>query len=303
MRVLVFGSTGQVARALARTKWPKETRLTALDRTAADFSRPQHLGRIVRERGPDAVVIAAAYTQVDKAECEEALANTINAVAPGEIAAATAALSIPVVHISTDYVFDGEKDVSYKETDPVGPIGAYGRTKLAGEIAVREANPKHLILRTSWVYDAAGANFLRTMLRLAESRDEVRIVADQQGCPTAAEDIAGAIECALAAAMNEAATFGTYHVAGGAATTWHGFAEAIFDGLATRGLRRPRNIPIATADYPTAARRPANSRLSSEEFARTFGFRVPGFQTALPAVLDQAVGLISQSGPAKRGMA
>ena len=302
MRVLVFGSTGQVARALAHAKWPKETSFIALGRDAADFSRPETLGGVVREHAPDAVVIAAGYTQVDKAESEEALATTVNAVAPGEIARAASALAIPVVHISSDYVFDGEKDGFYVESDPVGPIGTYGRTKLAGEIAVREANPKHLILRTSWVYDAAGTNFLRSMLRLAESRDEVRIVADQRGCPTAAGDIAGAIAHALPLILLDGGKFGTYHAAGAQWTTWHSFAEAIFEGLAARGLRRPRNTPIATADYPTPARRPKNSRLACEAFARDFGIKLRGFRSALPEILDEILGAARRA-PAKKGAA
>src|SRR4051794_20226855 len=169
MHVLVFGSTGQVARALRRVAWPKGFQLAFLDRQGADLPRPELLGGIVREARPDAVVVAAAYTQVDTAESEEALAHTVNALAPAAVAAASAALSIPVVHISTDYVFDGEKNGAYRESDPVAPTGAYGRTKLAGEVAVRGANSNHLILRTGWVYDATGTNFLRTMLRLART--------------------------------------------------------------------------------------------------------------------------------------
>jgi dTDP-4-dehydrorhamnose reductase len=303
MRVLVFGRTGQVARALARTKWPDGTELTALDRQAADLSHPAALPGIVREHRPNAVIIAAAYTQVDKAESEETLAMTINAEAPEAIARASAALSIPVVHISTDYVFDGEKDGCYDEADPVGPASAYGRSKLAGEIAVRQANPRHLILRTSWVYDAAGANFVRTMLRLAEARDEVRIVSDQQGRPTAAADIAAAIAIALPAVARDNRKSGTFHAAGATSATWHGFAEAIFQGLAARGLRRPRNIPITTADYPTPARRPKNSRLSSEAFTRTFGYRLRGFEAALPEILDEALGPTSKPEPMRRGVA
>ncbi len=302
MRVLVFGSTGQVARALARAEWPDATELVALDRAAADLAEPERLGAIVRRHAPDAVIIAAAYTQVDRAENEEPLATIVNAIAPGAIAEAAAALSIPVVHLSTDYVFNGEKDGYYEEDDPVAPVNAYGRTKLAGEIAVREANPRHLILRTSWIYGAEGTNFLRTMLRLAESRDEVRIVADQKGCPTAASDIASAIARALPVLLEQGAKAGTYHSAGGSATTWHGFAEAIFSGLATRGLRRPRNIPITTAEFPTPAQRPLNSRLSSEAFGRTFGLRLRGFEEALPTVLDAAVGGSPTSKAAVRSM-
>jgi dTDP-4-dehydrorhamnose reductase len=300
MQVLVFGRTGQVARALARITWPQGVQLTFLDRQAADLSRPGELPAIVRQHRTNAVIIAAAYTAVDKAESEEALATIVNAEAPATIGRAAAALSIPVVHISTDYVFDGEKDGFYVEADPVGPIGAYGRSKLAGEVSVREANPRHLILRTSWVYDAAGSNFLRTMLRLAETGDEVRVVVDQQGCPTAAVDIAGAIAVALPAAMRESAKFGTYHIAGASSTSWHGFAEAIFDRLGARGLPRPRNLPIATVDYSTSARRPRNSRLSSEAFARSFGFRLRGFEAALPEILDEALGAVSGRGPMRR---
>jgi len=299
MHVLVFGATGQVARALPRAAWPEGTRLTSLNRQAADFSRPGTLGAIVREQRPDVIVIAAAYTQVDKAESEEELAHTVNAVAPGEIAKAAATLTIPIVHISTDYVFDGEKDGPYVESDPVAPIGAYGRTKLAGEVSVRSANPQHLILRTSWVYDAAGANFLRTMLRLAENREEGRVVDDQHGHPTAADDIAGAIARILPAFRADPTTAGTYHIPGADPTTWHGFAESIFQDLARRGLRRPRNVAIKTADYPTPARRPKNSRLSGDAFAGRFGFRLRGYREAVPQVMDEALGAVAGSLPAK----
>jgi dTDP-4-dehydrorhamnose reductase len=290
MRVLVFGASGQVARGLSRASWAPGTNLVQLDRAAADFSRPETLGEIVRRHRPDAVVIAAAYTQVDKAESEEPLAATVNSAAPEAIAREAAALSIPVVHISTDYVFDGEKDRPYVEDDPVAPIGAYGRTKLAGEIGVREANPQHLILRTSWVYDAQGTNFVRTMLRLAESLDEVRVVADQHGCPTAAPDIADAIARVLPVAIADKTKFGTYHMPGATGTTWNGFAEAVFANLAARGMKRPRNVAIATTEYPTPARRPMNSCLSGDAFARAFGFRLRGFEAALPAILDEALG-------------
>ena len=289
MRVLVFGSTGQVGRALAHTVWPAGCALTFLDRKAADFSQPFALGEVIECHRPDAVVIAAAYTHVDKAESEEALATTINATAPGAIAEACAGLSIPVVHLSTDYVFDGEKAGPYDENDPVAPIGAYGRSKLAGEVAVRQANPRHLVLRTSWVYDSAGTNFLLTMLRLAECRDEVCVVADQVGCPTAAADIADAIARILPTSLADEGTYGTYHMAGSTSVSWHGFAEAIFENLAGRGMRRPRNRPITTAEYPTPGRRPKNSRLACEAFGRIFGFRLRGFEAAMPRVLDQAL--------------
>jgi dTDP-4-dehydrorhamnose reductase len=287
-RVLVFGETGQVARALAEAPWTEGTRLTFLDRKAADLSTPGELGAIVQGHAPDAVIIAAAYTDVDGAEREEALATTVNGDAPAAIARTAAALAIPVVHISTDYVFDGKKSGYYFEDDPVAPLNAYGRSKLAGEAAVRAANPRHLIFRTSWVYSAGGRNFLRTMLRLAKERDDVRIVADQIGCPTFAGDIAHAIARALPAAARKGA-WGTYHLAGASETTWHGFAEAIFNELAARGERRPKNTPITTADFPTPALRPKNSRLSSERLAKELGVRIPGYEATLSAVVGAAL--------------
>ena len=299
MHVLVFGSTGQVARELARAEWTAGTALTFLGREAADFSRPGMLGAVLLAHRSDIVIIAAAYTAVDKAEDDEATAITINADAPAAIAAAAAALSIPVVHLSTDYVFDGSKDGCYAEGDAVAPINAYGRSKLAGEIAVRKENPRHLILRTSWLYSAHGANFLRTMLRLAATCESVSIVADQQGCPTSAPDLARAIAAACPRLLAADAPWGTYHLASASATTWHGFAEAIFAELAGRGLRRPRNDAIATIDHPTRAKRPLNSRLCSERFADMFGLRLPGFETAVPSVLSEALDAASPAETAK----
>lgn len=289
MRVLIFGSTGQVAQALARSEWRTGTILTSLDRRTADLSRHEELGAILREHDPNVVIVAAAYTNVDAAEREEALATRVNAAAPEAIARQAAALSVPVVHLSTDYVFDGEKSGYYDEDDPARPINAYGRSKLAGEIAVRAANPRHLILRTSWIYSASGANFLHTMLRQAESRDEVRVVADQHGCPTAADDLAQAIAHVVPAIVQADGPWGTYHLAGGAEAARHGFAEAIFQRLEARGYRRPLNKAIATADFPSLARRPRNGRLSSERFAREFGVRLPGYEASLPAVVDAAL--------------
>jgi dTDP-4-dehydrorhamnose reductase len=289
MRVLVFGSTGQVARELSRAAWPKETVLTFLDRRAADLSQPQALGAIVRAHTPDAVVIAAGYTKVDAAENDEATAHAMNAESPAAIARATAELSVPVIYLSTDYVFDGAKDGFYDEDDPVRPLNAYGRSKAAGEKQVRAANPKHLILRTSWVYSAHGANFLLAMLKRAKEAGEVRIVADQRGCPTAASDLAAAIAQAVPMLVAGRGAFGTFHAAGSSDTTWHGFAEAIFSALAARGLPRPKNLPISTADYPTPAKRPQNSRLSSARFAEAFGITLRGYAEAMPSVLDEAL--------------
>jgi dTDP-4-dehydrorhamnose reductase len=289
MRVLIFGSTGQVAQALARTEWPRGTILASLDRRTADLSRPDELGAILRKHDPNIVIVAAAYTNVDAAEREEELATRVNAAAPEAIARQAATLSVPVVHLSTDYVFDGEKSGYYEEQDPARPVNAYGRSKLAGEIAVRAANPRHLILRTSWVYSASGANFFHTMLQQAESRDEVRVVADQRGCPTSADDLARAIVRIVPDLLKADRPWGTYHLAGGSETSRHGFAEAIFERLEARGYRRPLNKAIASADFPSSARRPRNGRLSSERFAKEFGVKLPGYEASLPAVVDAAL--------------
>jgi dTDP-4-dehydrorhamnose reductase len=289
MRVLIFGSTGQVGQALARAEWTKGTILTSLNRQAADFSRPEELGAIVRKYDPNIVIVAAAYTNVDAAERDEELATRVNAAAPEAITRAAAALSVPVVHLSTDYVFDGEKSEFYHEDDPSGPVNAYGRSKLKGEVAVRAANTRHLILRTSWIYSASGTGFLQTMLRQAETRDEVSVVADQRGCPTSAADLAQAIADVVPAVAKAAGPWGTYHLAGSMEATRHAFAEAIFNCLAARGHRRPLNKPVASAEYPSPARRPRNGRLSSDRFAKTFGVRLPGYTVSLPAIVDAAL--------------
>jgi dTDP-4-dehydrorhamnose reductase len=288
-RVLIFGSTGQLGRELRSADWPKNVELTSLDRQGADFSRPEKLAAIVRRARPDAIVIAAAYTSVDRAETEEGLAFAVNAEAPAAIAGAAAELDAPVLFPSTDYVFNGAKRSSYVEEDPPAPLNAYGRTKLAGEEAVRRANPRHLIVRTSWVYSAHGQNFLRTMLRLAATSDEVRVVEDQRGCPTAAADLAAAIVRIMPAILAGTAPYGLYHLPGRSATTWCGFAAAIFAALAARGERTPRLLPVATRDYPAKARRPLNSALSSARFRHAFGFDLRGYAGALPSVLDEAL--------------
>lgn len=288
-QVLVFGATGQLGHELARAKWPDGIAPVFLDRQAADFTQPGTLEAAIESHAPDAVIIAAAYTNVDGAESDEATAMTVNAVAPGVIARAAAARSVPVVYVSTDYVFDGEKDAPYDEGDAVNPINAYGRTKLAGEIETRAGNPQHVILRTSWVYSAHGSNFLRAMLRRAAEHNEVTIVADQLGCPTAAHDLASAIARIAPRLFEANIRWGTYHLTGGSETTWHGFAEAIFAELAARGLPRPANKAITTAEFVRPARRPANGRLSCAMFEQEFGFHLPGFETAVPLVLDEAL--------------
>jgi dTDP-4-dehydrorhamnose reductase len=294
-RVLVFGASGQVARELARAAWPRSTTLIMLGREDADFMRPDTLGPVVARQRPDLVIVAAAYTKVDAAEDDEDTATLVNATAPGAIACAAAALSVPVVCFSTDYVFDGRKATPYEETDSVGPINVYGRSKLAGERAVSAANSKHLILRTSWVYSAFGANFLLAMLKLARTRDEVSIVDDQHGCPTAAGDLARAVVGIAPRLIEGDAPWGTYHLAGGSQTTWHGFAEAVFSVLAARGMPRPKVHAVPSGAYPTKARRPSNGRLSSMAFERAFGIVLPGFEEAMPAVLDEALAALQNA--------
>lgn len=282
MRMLVAGREGQLARALRAQAGP-DLEVIALGRPDLDLARPESLAAGVARARPDIVVNAAAYTMVDKAETEEALATTINGAAAGALAVASAQLGVPVVQISTDYVFDGTKSTPYVESDPLAPLNAYGRSKLAGERAVAAANPRHAILRTSWVYDGEGRNFLKTMLRLAETRDEIGVVADQIGAPSYAPDIA---EAAVAVARHlvadgDARRAGVFHMSGAGETSWAGFAQEIFRLSAEAGGPSAVVRAIATADYPTPALRPVNSRLNCDRLAATHGARLPDWRDAL----------------------
>ncbi len=278
MKILVFGKNGQVARELQR-----RAQVTALGRAEADFTAPETCLAALETHAPDAVINAAAYTAVDRAEEEEALATQINAATPGLLAEACARRAIPFVHISTDYVFDGSGTAPWRESDPVAPQNAYGRSKLAGERAVAAAGGPHAILRTSWVFSAHGSNFVRTMLRLAESRDALDVVEDQFGGPTPAGAIAEAcltIARALAAAPEKS---GIYHFSGAPDVSWKLFAEEIF---ARAGLAvRIRGIP--TEAYPTPARRPANSRLDCSGIERVFAINRPDWRLALDGILAE----------------
>ena len=272
--ILIFGAGGQLGRELQRGAAAKAIAYRALSHADVDIADAEAVSRALDQTGPALVVNAAAYTKVDLAEQECEAARLGNEVGPGVVAAACAAQQTPLIHISTDYVFDGAKAGAYVESDAIAPLGVYGRTKAAGEAAVRAAAKRHIILRTSWVYGEFGNNFLKTMLRLARERDELRVVADQRGCPTSTRDIAEAILwiAPRLEAGADAQLYGLYHFAGAGATSWHGFATRIIDAQAEVTGRRPKVVAISTADYPTSARRPANSVLDCGLFQRTFGF-------------------------------
>ena len=287
-RVLLFGEQGQVAWELRRTLAPM-AELTCVGRAGADLADPDAIRRVIAAAAPEVIVNAAAYTAVDKAETETALATRINADAPGVMAAEAARRGALLVHYSTDYVFAGTKGIPYKEDDPTGPLGTYGRTKLAGEEAVRAAGGRHLIFRLCWVYGNRGANFLLTMQRLARERDEVRVVADQHGCPTwsrmIAEATAHALRC-LHTPDDTRAVTGTYHLCASGQTTWHEFARAIIEAVPA-DRRRCREVrAITTAEYPTPARRPAYSVLDTTKLERVFGLRLPDWRESLGHVLE-----------------
>ncbi len=277
--ILVFGKTGQVARELARLR----PDATFLDRAAADLDDPAACAAAIRARAPAAVINAAAFTAVDRAEEDEALATTINGEAPTAMAEACAAQRIPFVQISTDYVFDGAGAAPFAPDHPIAPLGAYGRSKLAGERGVQAAGGVHAILRTSWVFSAHGANFVRTMLRLGAARASLRVVDDQIGGPTPAAAIAAAclsIAESLRAAPEKR---GIYHIAGRPEISWAGFARAIMDEA---GLACAIDA-IPSADYPTPARRPLNSRLDCATLAAEFGLGAPDWRAALPGIIAE----------------
>ena len=283
MKLLVFGSSGQVGTELQRARLPEAMMLAGFDIAGVDITNREAVFAGVRRERPDLVINAAAYTAVDRAEAEPAAAFAANAEGPKHIAAACREAGIPLIHISTDYVYDGAKRGPYIEGDPVNPLGVYGRSKAAGDQAVRDALAEHVILRTAWVYSAHGHNFVKTMLRLAAERPALRVVADQRGSPTAASDIAAAL-IAIAAKIGAGERhWGTFHFTGAGETTWHGFAEAI---VALAGRRMPVEA-IATADYPTPARRPANSVLDCSKIAAAYGIVARPWQEALAEVVAE----------------
>ena len=287
--LLVFGAGGQVGQELMALAAAKGIPAVGLTRAEVDIRDSSAIVAAVVAHKPRLVVNAAAYTAVDKAESEPDLAASVNTQAAGAIAAAAAEYGIPVLHISTDYVFDGSKVGAYTESDPIAPLGVYGRTKADGEAAVRHANPRHVILRTAWVYGGYGNNFLKTMLRLAATRDALRVVGDQHGCPTATLDIAEAILAVDVALRRDPTIAGTFHFAGTGVTSWHGFAEAIVAAQAAATGKHSPVDAITTAEYPTPARRPANSQLDSRKFADVFGYRAAPWQDRTRQVVEALV--------------
>jgi dTDP-4-dehydrorhamnose reductase len=280
--LLVTGGSGQIGGAVARLAALAGHDVHAPTRAKLDLRDTAALQAAVAARPWHAIINCAAYTAVDKAESEPELAHTINAAAPATLASAAAAAGLPIIHVSTDYVFDGSKQGAYAEDDAVAPLGVYGQTKLAGEAAVRANNPHHAIIRTAWVLSAGGANFLNTMLRLGADRPEMRVVADQIGNPSSADDIAAAL---LSVVDQLGARSGTWHFVNQGAASWHDLAAHIFAATAARRLPTPQLMPITTADYPTPARRPANSQLSTAQFERDFGIVPRRWQSAVDDIL------------------
>ncbi len=288
--ILVTGGSGQLAQALdvALAGRPH----LVVGRPAFDFDRPESLAATLREAAPALLVNAAAYTEVDRAEQEPEAAERANHTGPAILARACADLGIACVHVSTDYVFDGDKGAPYDERDAPNPTGVYGASKRRGEVAVLAACPQAIVLRTSWVYAATGRNFVRTMLNAArrsgDQPAQLRVVADQIGCPTAAIDLAQAIAALAQKILRhgfDPAWAGIYHAAGGGATSWHGLACAIFEHAAALRVTPPQVAAIATADWPTPARRPADSRLDCRKLADRFGIELPAWQASLTRVL------------------
>ncbi|MND82552.1 dTDP-4-dehydrorhamnose reductase [compost metagenome] len=292
MKILVTGREGQVAQSLLEKSVQRpDLEVIALGRPELDLAKPDTVHSAIAAIKPDLVVSAAAYTAVDLAEDEKELAFAANATGAEAVAEAAKACGAPVIHLSTDYVFAGDANKPYVETDATGPHGVYGSSKLAGERLVAQSNPQHIIMRTAWVYSPFGKNFVKTMLKLAETRDALSVVSDQWGNPTSALDIADAI---IWVADHLAATpgfsaYGVYHLVGTGDTNWSGFARAIFNESATLGGSTATVTDITTADYPTKAVRPANSRLSTVKFQQVFNWSAPHWQSSLRDVVARLI--------------
>jgi dTDP-4-dehydrorhamnose reductase len=287
--ILVAGQTGQLASALVVLAGQRRLPLVAIGRPELEMTNAGSIEKVVETHSPCAIVNAAAYTQVDKAESEPDLAFKINCDGAAYLAQVAARLNVPFIHVSTDYVFDGNKPTPYDEDDDASPLNVYGRSKWQGETAVLRAYPAAIILRTSWIYSPYGQNFVKTMLRLSKTHDHIRVVDDQHGAPSSARDLAQAILQIIEQIEGGAAKYqgGIYHLTAAGETTWYGFASAIFADWAGRGWRVPTLEAITTADYPTPARRPHNSRLNCSKAAQVFGIRLPTWQQGIELCLDE----------------
>ena len=295
MKVLVTGANGQLGHELARLSWPRGWQAIALDRDALDLADPAAIVAAV-QAGHDgqpwaAVINGAAYTAVDKAEADQVAAWQVNALAPAAFGQACAAAGIPLVQVSTDYVFAGDKLGAWEVNDPVAPLGVYGASKLGSELAVRTSGARHAIVRTAWIVSAHGANFVKTMLRVGAERGHLRVVDDQRGSPTSAADLADALTTIAMRLVQDAdAPSGTFHFSNAGAVSWAGFATEIFRRSAARGGPRATVEPIATSEYPTPARRPANSLLSHDAIGSAYGIIPRPWQAALDDILDELIG-------------
>ena len=282
--ILLTGGTGQVGQAVVRHAAERGLEIFAPTRAQMDLTNAHSIANIIAGRPWSAVINCAAYTAVDRAETDAELAEQVNAMAPAIFAAETAKWDIPIIHVSTDYVFDGTKNAPYVEEDPVNPLGVYGRTKEKGESAVRTLNPRHAIIRTAWVVSAGGVNFINTMIRLASERPEINVVNDQIGCPSNASDIADAL---LAVTENPHAQYGTWHFVNDGEASWYDLAAHIFDHMKRRGLPTPVLNAIPTSQYPTPAARPSNSLLSTAAIQRDFGIQPRQWHGAIDAILAE----------------
>lgn len=293
MKILLTGSTGQVGWELLRTLMPLGE-VIPVSRNQADLADLHALRSVVQQLKPDVIVNPAAYTAVDKAETEQALAHLINAEAPGVLAEEAKKCGALLLHYSTDYVFNGGKEAPYEETDAIDPINIYGQSKLAGENAIQDINGDYIILRTSWVYASRGNNFLKTIMRLAAEREELKIVSDQIGAPTwarlIAEVTAHVVKQSIAERQNNGFTSGVYHLTSSGATSWYGFAREVIDFINKNELMVLKNKvinPIPTTDYPLPAKRPANSRLSCARLEQQFGLTLPAWDNALKLCMQE----------------
>ncbi|MCB1447697.1 MAG: dTDP-4-dehydrorhamnose reductase [Rhizobiaceae bacterium] len=295
MRIAITGGHGQVARAMAALGPAMGVDVIPVGRPELDLADPASVFPALASARPHAIVSAAAYTMVDKAETEKDLAFSINAAGAGAVSTAAARLGAPVLHLSTDYVFDGTKAGRYVEADPTGPTSVYGASKLAGEQLVAAATGNHAIFRTAWIYSPYGENFLKTMLRLGETRETLSVVDDQRGCPTSAEDIARAMILAARRMVEDrnARYRGVFHLAGSGEASWADFACAIFRAAEMYGRKPVTVLPISSDRYPSPVRRPGNSRLSGEKLGRIYGIALPHWRQSTEKVVD---GLLGRAG-------